>query len=163
MNLHIQPRSIYISRHGESEFNLKGLIGGDSKLSPKGRQYAARLNEFVQSESCKNLSVWCSTLQRTIETASYIKGHKAIRWKALDELDAGLCDGMTYEETAEKYPEMCESTQHRLEKMVASSRSCSPFARRTLQPALTSLTPPPPPPCIATCIAAPHQVPVPAA
>lgn len=36
MNLHILPRPVYIARHGESIFNVHGLIGGDSVLSPKG-------------------------------------------------------------------------------------------------------------------------------
>lgn len=48
MNLHLKPRSIYISRHGESEFNLKGLIGGDSALSSNGRMYGERLREFIK-------------------------------------------------------------------------------------------------------------------
>jgi 6-phosphofructo-2-kinase / fructose-2,6-biphosphatase 2 len=30
-------------------------------------------------------------------------------WKSLDELDAGVCDGMTYEEIEEKYPEDYEA------------------------------------------------------
>lgn len=38
MNIHVTPRSIYLCRHGESEFNLKGRIGGDSGLSPRGRE-----------------------------------------------------------------------------------------------------------------------------
>lgn len=37
MNLHILPRPVYITRHGESMFNVHGLIGGDSVLSPKGK------------------------------------------------------------------------------------------------------------------------------
>ena len=41
--------------------------------------------------------VWTSTLQRTIETAQALPFPK-LTWKALDELDAGVCDGMTYEE-----------------------------------------------------------------
>ena len=36
MNIHVTPRSIYLSRHGESELNLLGRIGGDSGLSPRG-------------------------------------------------------------------------------------------------------------------------------
>jgi broad specificity phosphatase PhoE len=43
------------------------------------------------------LQVWTSTLQRTMQTASYLKFEKKT-WKSLDELDAGVCDGMTYEE-----------------------------------------------------------------
>jgi hypothetical protein len=32
-----------------------------------------------------------------------------LRWKALDEIDAGICDGMTYEQIAEKYPQEYEA------------------------------------------------------
>lgn len=41
--------------------------------------------------------VWTSTLQRTIQTAQLLPYTK-LTWKSLDELDAGVCDGMTYEE-----------------------------------------------------------------
>jgi 6-phosphofructo-2-kinase/fructose-2,6-biphosphatase 2 len=41
--------------------------------------------------------VWTSTLQRTIQTGSMLPFEKKT-WKSLDELDAGVCDGMTYEE-----------------------------------------------------------------
>ncbi|NWI18306.1 F26L bisphosphatase, partial [Crypturellus soui] len=37
MNTHAAPRAIYLSRHGESRLNLRGRIGGDSGLSPRGR------------------------------------------------------------------------------------------------------------------------------
>lgn len=50
------------------------------------------------------LTVWTSTLKRTIQTAHYLPYNK-LQWKALDELDAGVCDGMTYEEIETKYPE----------------------------------------------------------
>ena len=43
MNIHVTPRSIYLSRHGESELNLLGRIGGDSGLSPRGLK-VSRLN-----------------------------------------------------------------------------------------------------------------------
>lgn len=36
MNIHVTPRSIYLCRHGESELNLVGRIGGDSGLSSRG-------------------------------------------------------------------------------------------------------------------------------
>lgn len=48
--------------------------------------------------------VWTSTLRRTIQTASLLPYEK-LTWKSLDELDAGVCDGMTYEEIEEFYPE----------------------------------------------------------
>lgn len=36
-------------------------------------------------------------MKRTIQTAQHLTYPK-LAWKALDELDAGVCDGMTYEE-----------------------------------------------------------------
>lgn len=48
MNLHIRPRSIWLSRHGESMYNLDGRIGGDADLSPRGQQYAQKLPELVR-------------------------------------------------------------------------------------------------------------------
>eukprot|EP00045_Choanoeca_perplexa_P012873 m.142810 g.142810 ORF g.142810 m.142810 type:complete len:625 (-) comp16167_c1_seq8:934-2808(-) len=106
MNVHVEKRKIYISRHGESMFNTQHLIGGDSDLSPRGKQYAKRLRTFMAKENLDNLRVWCSTLKRTIETVENFDNVES--WKALDELDAGECDGMTYEETQEKFPEMYE-------------------------------------------------------
>lgn len=50
------------------------------------------------------LTVWTSTLKRTIQTAQHLPYPK-LTWKSLDELDAGVCDGMTYEEIEEHYPE----------------------------------------------------------
>ena len=56
------------------------------------------------------LEVWTSTLQRTLQTGSFIESESEQKtWKSLDELDAGVCDGMTYEEIEQRYPEDFES------------------------------------------------------
>ena len=47
MNIHVTPRSIYLCRHGESELNLKGRIGGDPGLSPRGREVSACVRACV--------------------------------------------------------------------------------------------------------------------
>ena len=47
MNIHVTPRSIYLCRHGESELNLKGRIGGDPGLSHRGREVSARTRVCV--------------------------------------------------------------------------------------------------------------------
>ena len=36
-NLHATHQTIYLSRHGQSEYNFQGKIGGDSGLSPMAR------------------------------------------------------------------------------------------------------------------------------
>ncbi|EIW72084.1 hypothetical protein TREMEDRAFT_26324 [Tremella mesenterica DSM 1558] len=105
MNLHLKPRSIYLSRHGESIYNVEGKIGGDSDLSERGWQYARALPNLIKDNIGDGpLEVWTSTLQRTMQTGSFLPFEKKT-WKSLDELDAGVCDGMTYEEIEEKYPE----------------------------------------------------------
>jgi hypothetical protein len=38
-----QSRKIWLTRHGESQYNVKGLIGGDSSLSARGEEYARLL------------------------------------------------------------------------------------------------------------------------
>ncbi len=105
MNLHLTPRSIYFTRHGESQYNVEGKIGGDAPLSAQGEKYMAALPKLVQDKIGDTpLTVWTSTLKRTIQTASELPYEK-LTWKSLDELDAGVCDGMTYEEIEEHYPE----------------------------------------------------------
>jgi 6-phosphofructo-2-kinase/fructose-2,6-biphosphatase 2 len=105
MNMHIRPRSIYLSRHGESQYNLEGKIGGDAPLSYRGELYAKALPGLVQScVGDSPLTVWTSTLRRTIQTAESLP-YRKLQWKALDELDAGVCDGMTYEEIEEDFPD----------------------------------------------------------
>ncbi|KAL8569435.1 6-phosphofructo-2-kinase/fructose-2,6-bisphosphatase 4 [Nucella lapillus] len=104
MNIHVLPRTIYLTRHGESNMNLQGRIGGDSDLSDRGWSYAEALGRFVEEENIPHLKVWTSELKRTIQTSRHIDAPKE-HWKALNEIDAGVCEGMTYEEIQEKYPE----------------------------------------------------------
>jgi broad specificity phosphatase PhoE len=202
MNLHTMPRTFYLTRHGQSEYNLLGKIGGDSGLTPAGIEYARRLAQFAKeyiakediesedeettanegealapgrptttsasgaydspntltnlpeafatppptspipydhkrSPSSFRLSslgrpidkhgpipcrLWTSTLRRTKETAQFIE-HNTIQYtwdngdtaewvqframprRNLDELYAGVCDGMTYKEIEQVYPE----------------------------------------------------------
>ncbi|GMM31634.1 fructose-2,6-bisphosphatase [Martiniozyma asiatica (nom. inval.)] len=106
MNLHVKPRYIWLSRHGESMYNLEGKIGGDASLSPRGFKYAEKLKSLVEEyiPNSSQLQIWTSTLIRTKQTSQYLP-HPKKSWKALDELDAGSCDGLTYEEIAEQFPD----------------------------------------------------------
>ncbi len=145
MNLHTMPRTFYLTRHGQSEYNLIGKIGGDSGLSKNGLEYAKRLANYAEdhigskeiiNENGEKVRVpvparlWTSTLIRTKETAQFIKhttlegaeydnGDK-VSWvqfrpnarRNLDELYAGLCDGMTYKEIEEIYPDEFAARQN---------------------------------------------------
>uniref|UniRef100_A0A8D8MWD1 6-phosphofructo-2-kinase/fructose-2,6-bisphosphatase 2 n=1 Tax=Culex pipiens TaxID=7175 RepID=A0A8D8MWD1_CULPI len=103
MNIHITPRTIYLTRHGESEHNLKGLIGGDSNLSDRGRRYSQALAKYIEEQQIEGLRVWTSWLKRTIQTVADVNAPQE-RWKALNEIDAGTCEEMTYEDIQAKFP-----------------------------------------------------------
>ncbi|KAI8013823.1 6-phosphofructo-2-kinase/fructose-2,6-bisphosphatase [Camellia lanceoleosa] len=111
VNTHLTPRPILLTRHGESRYNVRGRIGGDSRLSDTGEVYAKKLANFVEKrlKNERAASIWTSTLQRTILTASSIVGFPKIQWRALDEINSGVCDGMTYEEIKRNMPEEYES------------------------------------------------------
>lgn len=108
---------------------MHGTIGGDAELSPRGEQYALKLPELVaqsvavskhvkemssqyanKPKDGRTLTVWTSTLRRTIATARHLPAnYNQLQWKALDELDSGVCDNMTYKEIQEQYPEDFEA------------------------------------------------------
>ncbi|XP_028850220.1 6-phosphofructo-2-kinase/fructose-2,6-bisphosphatase-like isoform X5 [Denticeps clupeoides] len=104
MNIHVTQRTIYLCRHGESELNLLGRIGGDSGLSPRGNKFATALGKYIRSQSIPDLKVWTSHMKRTIQTAEGLDVPYE-QWKALNEIDAGVCEDMTYEEIQDNYPE----------------------------------------------------------
>ncbi|XP_075039133.1 6-phosphofructo-2-kinase/fructose-2,6-bisphosphatase 4 isoform X1 [Mixophyes fleayi] len=103
MNIHVTPRSIYLCRHGESELNVKGRIGGDSGLSNRGKEFAERLAKYIHEQNIHDLKVWTSQMRRTIQTAEAV-GVPYEQWKTLNEIDAGVCEEMRYEEIQESYP-----------------------------------------------------------
>ena len=113
----IGPKSLFLTRHGESELNVQGRIGGDGELSGRGREFAGRLAEFIW-ERPSILAIWTSAYKRTRQTAEPALGGvettrntgkgasslQLIQWKALDELNAGVCEGMTYGDIESLHP-----------------------------------------------------------
>jgi broad specificity phosphatase PhoE/predicted kinase len=106
MNIHPAQRRIWLTRHGESRFNLEGRIGGDTELSERGRAFALELGTFLenQGKSAEGLVVWTSRLARAMQTAEPLP-HDTFSWRALDEIDAGVCDSFTYAEIRARMPD----------------------------------------------------------
>lgn len=135
-NMHATHQTIYLTRHGQSEYNYQGKIGGDSGLSIMGEKYALALAKYCVDHLTRDprtgepvpCRLWTSSLQRTILTARHIphpkvkptsqtsgfsSKHENKDWiqmsprvlRNLDEIYAGVCDGMTYEEIEANYPE----------------------------------------------------------
>ena len=104
MNIHNGRRRIWLTRHGECQFNVEGRIGGDSSLTENGLAYAQSLRRFVSTERGESrVSVWTSTLKRTLETAAALD-ERAVPWRSLDELYAGQFDGLTFDEFEARWP-----------------------------------------------------------
>lgn len=109
MNVHITPRNIYLTKHGESYNNIDGRLGGDADLTSRGQEFSKKLGDFFNGLSDKqNLKVWTSWMKRAIDTAHYIDAVQE-RWKTLNEIDSGVCDDLTYEEMKERWPEDFEA------------------------------------------------------
>ncbi len=92
--------NLYLVRHGETEYNRTGRIGGDSGLSSEGKRQAQLLARYFRGVSLPY--VFTSRKRRSIETASCLFEGRSletmISLDEFDELDAGMCDGMTYAE-----------------------------------------------------------------
>lgn len=99
-------RNLYLMRHGQSKYNVQGRIGGDSSLTEKGRMQSQALAE--QFNGVNIPYIFTSTRTRALQTAEpLMTGHPEsihITVPEFDEIDAGVCDGMTYEEIREKMP-----------------------------------------------------------
>lgn len=96
-------QTLYFSRHGESEFNVIGRIGGDAPLSPRGRMYAQSLAKHIHALNLPSLQVWTSTLQRTKATSAMIQAPQQ-HLHELDEIYSGDCESLSYEELQERFP-----------------------------------------------------------
>lgn len=180
LNFNLAPRQIWITRHGLSQDNVTGKLGGDSDLTPEGRQYAKDLTRFmdyqrqqwdekqlhslehshfppqpgdvtppnphyqIQSPTSeksassffasstsasasasdagstsssvdppapKNFCVWTSMLKRSIQTAQYFDddNFEIKQMRMLDELNAGLMEGLTYSCIEKQHPDEFEA------------------------------------------------------
>lgn len=87
---------IYISRHGETTWNVERRVQGrsDPDLSSKG--YAQRLTLLEQLEDRPISAIYTSTLQRSILTAEPIADYFGLliqKRHELDEMDYGVWEG----------------------------------------------------------------------
>ena len=120
MNLKPSPRPIFICRHGESTFNVRGLIGGDASLSPRGVKFSRALAEYINSGAladdsqggAEEISLWSSTMRRARETAAELKCKRLVEWRALREIEVGVCDGLSYEQVKTRFPDEYRSRHH---------------------------------------------------
>ena len=105
MNLRLNKHPIYISRHGQSENNVKNVIGGDIDITSEGEMYAVKLHEYINNEIKDDFIIFTSCLKRTKQTARHFT-QKKIESRLLNEIHGGICENMSFEEVIEKYPDI---------------------------------------------------------
>ncbi len=102
---------IYLIRHGQTDWNIKGKIQGghDVLLNETGRRQAERLAEGMDSRPVSR--IFTSTLKRAVETAEMINRRKNVEicpMPQLIEVEFGKWEGMTWDEIKEAYPKEYE-------------------------------------------------------
>ena len=102
----VSVKKIYLIRHGQTDFNVRGIVQGsgvDSSLNEAGCQQAARF--FAAYQQVKFDKVYTSTLRRTQESVQHFLdlglAHEA--HPGLNEISWGVREGtrITPEEDAE--------------------------------------------------------------
>tara|TARA_B100000674_G_scaffold499228_1_gene542982 strand:+ start:7401 stop:8357 length:957 start_codon:yes stop_codon:yes gene_type:complete len=102
-NLCKQKRIVWLSRHGESQYNVENRIGGDSDITEKGKKYADNLGDFFSKIYKDNeLKIWTSELIRTKNTAKKLNNFNITNIKILNEIDAGDFENFKFSDV-EKY------------------------------------------------------------
>jgi broad specificity phosphatase PhoE/predicted kinase len=101
-------KNLFLIRHAETKFNTIDRIGGDSTLTAKGIFQAKALGIFFKKR--KISYIFTSHKKRTIQTARLIcarqKNCKVIPIREFDEIDAGICEEMTYKDIERKMPDV---------------------------------------------------------
>ncbi|MDH3528993.1 MAG: histidine phosphatase family protein, partial [Acidobacteriota bacterium] len=99
---------LYLLRHGQSGGNLSGTFGGhsDTPLSELGVRQAEVTAEVLKQKGVDVL--YSSDLPRAVQTAqplAEITGIELNKTFAFRERDVGVLEGLTFEESREKYPD----------------------------------------------------------
>ncbi len=101
-------RSLYLIRHTETYYNVDDRIGGDAELTPKGIGQAGSLARFFQRK--KISYIFTSEKRRTIQTAELIRSLQQdctiVHLKEFNEINSGVCEGMSYDEIQRLKPEV---------------------------------------------------------
>lgn len=102
-NIETSMGKIYLVRHGQSEDNAAGVLGGrrDSSLTGLGREQAQRVAEELAAVGID--LIYASPLKRSLETARIIADRLGVEDLEIDdrlmERDFGILSGKPYADT----------------------------------------------------------------
>lgn len=102
---------LFLVRHGETEYNLEGRLGGDPPLTEKGQNQAIKLAGHFSGIELPY--IFTSTKTRSIQTASSLLTTRSnticMEFPEFDEINAGVCEGMCYSDIRRAMPHDYES------------------------------------------------------
>ena len=98
---------LYLVRHGQSAGNAEGRFGGHrpTPLSDLGKQQAELTARFLAKEKID--AIYTSDLFRAVQTAeplAKLLDLPIIKTSAFRERNVGVLEGLTFDESKEKYP-----------------------------------------------------------
>lgn len=109
------PWPVYLLRHGETEWNLRGRYQGrlDSPLTVRGRDQARAMGDLLASllEGAAAFSLVTSPLGRAVTTATILAdrlGLSFTREARLREISLGAWDGLSRAEIMQRFPAILE-------------------------------------------------------
>ena len=104
-------KNLFLVRHGETYYNLEDRIGGDSDLTEKGCLQARALADYFATWRIP--IIFRSNHKRTLQTATPIAEKQEhcsiIALPELNEINPGICEGMTYQEINAQRPEIAKA------------------------------------------------------
>jgi alpha-ribazole phosphatase len=103
---------LLLVRHGDTDFNTSHRFMGhsDIDLSTGGRRQIECVRDYLKGEKIN--TAYASDLARTITTASIITAGRnidVVPCPELREMNYGLCEGMTFGEINDKYPQVANN------------------------------------------------------
>jgi len=100
---------LFLIRHGQTDWNLKGKIQGscDIELNNTGIKQAKELSNKILEEPYKLSKIYSSPQRRAVKTAeilSHATNLDYIPIEGLEEMNLGEWEGLSWGEVKEKYP-----------------------------------------------------------
>jgi len=107
----IMKKDFFLFRHGQTDLNVQGRWQGstsDALLNQTGKEQAEILRQTIISKNLQLDKLYSSPLLRAVQTANIIadQGWHRLNYMVLHDLregNFGECEGLTFEESRQKY------------------------------------------------------------
>ena len=140
----MMPETLYLARHGETEWNVRGVFQGttDIPLNRRGRQQAMELGVRLFGLETGITRVYTSRLKRARETGSIVAECLGVPCDVMDglhEVGLGEWEGISYRDARSRDPELFERWENEKRHTRPPKGETYDEAIQRLIPAISSL------------------------